>query len=113
MPEPIAHPEDHVRYSNRYLRFVQAHREAYDAGYLDGNPQAAANELERLDREYQTLPPRHVCTCWPSHCAECLRMSKQRVDAPSAVEIGRSGHRPHPPMPSPLLLDINAGYTAA
>lgn len=106
------HPEDHVTYSRRYLRFVEAHREAFDAAYLDGNPQAARNELDRLAREYQTMPPRHVCTCWPAHCAECNRLAQSNVTAPSAVEIGRSSNRGHPPTPNTTMLDINSGYAA-
>lgn len=104
--------QDHQGYSQRYLAFLERHRDVFDAAYLDGNPQAARNELERLHREYETLPPRHSCSCWPTHCAECARLARTRVTAPSAVEIGRSkGSRAHPPMPMPVMLDLNGGYT--
>lgn len=102
---------DHAGYSRRYLDFIKSHRDAFDAAYLDGNAQASRNELERLGREYQTLPPRHSCSCWPTHCLECARLARSRVTAPSAVEIGRSkGARAYAPMPMPTMLDLNAGY---
>lgn len=103
---------DHTGYSRRYLSFVAAHREAFDAAYLDGNPQASRPEMERLSREFETLPPRHSCSCWPAHCVECARLARTRVNAPTAVEIGRSGNRAHPPMPLTVCLDIEGGYAA-
>lgn len=106
---------DHRSYSKAYVRFVQAHREAFDAAYLDGNAQASRNELERLEREWKTMLPRHDCTCRPEHCYECGRIAQKRrekVDGFSedvAIEIGRTSPV-HAPMPMALLLDVNAGY---
>ena len=102
---------DHRSYSKRYVRFVKAHQEAFDAAYLDGNGQAARGELERLEREYRTLLPRHDCTCVASHCWECGRLARQRVnqDSSTAVEIGRTAPS-YRPTPMVLLLDVNAGY---
>lgn len=102
---------DHRGYSRRYIRFVKAHKEAFEAAYLDGNAQAARNELDRLEREFRTLPPRHDCSCYGHHCHECGRLARQRVDRPSAVEIGRS-RSVIPPSPSAMMLDIEAGYAA-
>lgn len=112
---------DHHRYKRRLLRFYQAHREAYDASYLDGNPQSSRNELHRLEREYKTLPPRHDCTCarrnprtgiTEYHCIECRRIGEELREVSDPVEIGR-GAMVNAPMPSTLLLDLHAGYTAA
>ena len=69
-------------YSARRIRFILAHREAFNAAYLDPNLSAASNELERLSREYITLPPRHDCSCrCPNEqrgrprCMECVRLN--------------------------------------
>lgn len=99
----------HSVYSKRYVRFVQAHHEAYEAAYLDGNPQTARNELERLEREFRTLPPRHECSCYGHHCMECAKIQRNRVDAPTRVEIGRT-HMVNPPTPMVTMLDIAGGY---
>ena len=82
---------DHSSYSRRRVRFMKAHMEAYDAAYLNPDPRSAKNEMERLDNEYRTLPPRHDCSCWPTHCAECAKLAQQRVqrDSSTAVEAGR------------------------
>lgn len=102
---------DHARYSKHYIRFVKAHMEAFEAAYLDGNSQAARSELERLEREYRTLPPRHDCSCYGHHCMECGKIARQRVDAPARVEIGRTG-MVNPPTPMVLMLDLGSGYAA-
>lgn len=101
-------------YSPRRVRFVLAHREAYEAAYLNPNRAAASNEIERLEREYHTLPPRHVCTCWCSFlrerqtgnvCTECARRRANSVRQDVGVVIGRTTHV-HPPMPSAAMLDL-------
>jgi hypothetical protein len=100
-------------YSARRVRFVLAHREAFNAAYLNPDKRAASNELERLNREYATLPPRHDCSCMCPNvrhgrmrCHECQRLDEQRPKGPDvAVEIGR-GAMVHPPTPSPEILDL-------
>lgn len=101
-------------YSARRVKFILAHREAYESAYLNPNRAAASNEMERLEREYATLPPRHTCTCWCSFareqktgnvCSECQRRRRNAVLLDVAVEIGRTT-RVNPPMPSPMYLDL-------
>lgn len=108
---------DHDGYSKRYVRFLLAHREAFETAYLAGNG-SSRNELERLRREYETLPPRHVCTCIQTnqrtgireyHCLECRRLGEAIPRQDIAVEIGRSGSI-EAPMPMVNMLDVNAGY---
>ena len=55
-------------YSPRFIRFVRLphHAEAFRAAYLDQSA-SSRNELERLHREYETLPPRHAGWC-PGEC---------------------------------------------
>ena len=100
-------------YTARRVRFILAHREAFNAAYLDPNRSAASNELERLSREYITLPPRHDCSCrcpneqrgWP-RCMECARLDTQRPKGPAVgVAIGRTSPV-NAPMPSTLMLDL-------
>lgn len=107
---------DHRTYSKRYVAFVRAHWEAFQAAYLDGNAQASRPEMERLSREYRTLPPRHVCSCWcPSErrggppCVECKRLRSSSVRQDVAVEIGRTA-MVHPPTPLVTCLDLESGY---
>lgn len=50
-------------YSPRRVRFLLTHRESLEAAYLNPSGAAASNELARLEREYQTLPPRHSGWC--------------------------------------------------
>lgn len=102
---------DHSVYPRKYIRFMKAHAEAFTAAYLDGNSQASSNELERLSREYQTLPDRfHVCTCNPQHCKECLRMARTRPTGPDVgISVGKT-QPVTPAMPSPAMLDVRAGY---
>lgn len=100
-------------YSPRFIAFVRhpLHAEAYLAAYYDQSG-SSRNELERLSREYQTLPPRHVCSCrcpneergWIA-CSECKRLRAAAVNQPSAVEIGRSSPV-EAPMPLVLELDL-------
>lgn len=96
---------DQVRYSERYIRFVLAHLEAFHAAYVGGDPAGASHELQRLAREYATLPSRHSCSCWGHHCLACRKLAEQRTRQDVAVEIGR-GATINPPMPDALLLDL-------
>lgn len=91
----------HVKHSARRIAFRAVHHDAYDAAYLDAGG-GASHELERLEREYRTLPPRHLCTCSPQTCAfwtpgggacvECRRLHDQRKDIKQdvGIEIGRT-----------------------
>ena len=112
--------EDDRGYSHRYLSFVKAHWEAFEAAYYAPSPHTARNELSRLQREYQTLPPRHICTCarmnprtgiTEHHCLECRRVSQQLNEEQLPPEIGRSGV-PGPRVPLLVVLDLRAGYAA-
>lgn len=105
-------PCDHHAYTRQRLRFIRIHQEAYSAAYLSPDPQAASNELERLSREYRTLPPRHDCSCWPEHCRACAALGAQRPRGSDvAVSIGR-GSLVNAPCPMVLMLDVEAGYAA-
>jgi hypothetical protein len=82
-------------YSARRIRFILAHRDAFNAAYLDPNLSAASNELERLSREYITLPHRPDCSCrCPNEqrgrprCMECVRLDAQRPSVPGARRGG-------------------------
>ena len=105
---------DHFSYSPRRVRFILAHREAYDAAHFNSNRAAASNELARLEREYRTLPPRHSCSCprmnprtgiVDHHCLECRRLAEEIPKQDVAVEIGR-GTPPGSRVPMPLMLDL-------
>lgn len=100
---------DHSSYSKRRLRFINAHIEAYTSAYLNPDPSAARNELERLNDEYRTMPSRHDCSCWPTHCRACAKLAVQRTNAASAVEAGRT-RAVHAPMPMTTMLDVHASY---
>ena len=109
---------EHRGYRPGYVRFVRAHQEAFEAAYLDGNGQAARNELERLRREFETLPPLHDCTCWcPNErrgwpaCVECRRIRDRVQYRDIAVEIGRTSPV-EAPMPMVTMLDVEGGYAA-
>lgn len=113
-------PLEELGYSRRYIRFVQAHYEAFEAAYLAPSPQTARNELARLNREYQTLPPRHICTCarmnyrtgiTEYHCLECRRASESLSRWDQPAEFGRSGV-PGSRTPLVVMLDMEAGYAA-
>jgi hypothetical protein len=105
-------------YSARRIRFILAHREAFNAAYLDPNVSAASHELERLSREYVTLPPRHDCSCrCPNEqrgrpqCMECVRLDAQRPNRPDVgVETGRTLPL-IAPMPATLMLDLERALT--
>lgn len=116
----MIHLDDQRLYSKRYIAFVKAHREAFEAAYLAPSPQTTRNELERLSREYATLPPRHICTCWCSYlrerttgnvCVDCRKRRANAVQHDIAVEIGRSSPV-NAPMPLVTMLDLEAGYAA-
>ena len=120
---------DQLGYSSRFIRFVRlsAHAEAFRAAYLDQSS-SSRNELARLHREYETLPPRHDGWCpgecpsercglteqecgrrrhFHSPCLECrrLRQSVQYVDIGREVDYG--GHRvTSGVVPSPMVLDL-------
>jgi hypothetical protein len=105
------------RYSVRQIRFVLVpdHTLAYQAAYLDQSS-ASSHELERLHREFQTLPPRHDCSCrcpqerrgYPP-CRECLRLRQSAQPIP--LEHGRSGIYDSA-VPSPLMLDLHRAISA-
>lgn len=96
----------HRTYSVRYIRFLLAHIEVYESACAAYNG-AASNQLERLEREYKTLPPRHVCSCEPGHCRECRRIDKERAPWGQDVApvVGRSW-TPGPVTPPTILLDV-------
>lgn len=110
---------DHSRYSVRWVRFtlVPLHAEAYQAAYLDQSS-SSSHELARLHREYQTLPPRHDCSCrcpqeargYPM-CSECLRLRASSVKQDIALEMGRSSV-PDSTVPLVLLLDLQMAMSA-
>jgi hypothetical protein len=103
---------DHSAYSRRQLRFLRAHREAYETAYLSPDPKSSSNELERLERERKNLPRGHYCTCDPLHCAMCQRLACQRPNGPDVgVEIGRTS-LVNAPTPMVIMLDVEAGYAA-
>jgi hypothetical protein len=98
---------DLAGYSARRIRFILAHREAFNAAYLDPNLSAASNEVERLSREYIELPPRHDCSCrCPNEqrgrprCMECVRLDAQR---PNGAGVRSSVTAL---MPATLMLDL-------
>lgn len=98
---------DVTGYSCRFVRFarVAIHAEAYRAAYVTWDPSAATGELQRLHREFVTLPPRHDCSCYGNHCVECARIQKSVQVLGTVVEIGRSSPV-NAPMPSVLQLDL-------
>ncbi len=102
-------PCDHQTYSRKLLRFVRAHQEAYTTAYTNPDKRTSRAELDRLAAEKRTLPPRHDCSCWPTHCRACLKLAQQRTQDASAVEIGHTAAI-NAPLPSTLMLDVYAGY---
>lgn len=101
------------RYSPRLLAFRQRHREAFEAVAYGTSPEHSRAALERLGREYATLPPGHSCTCicpleerrdGTPACVECRRLRRSAVQQDVAVEIGRTA-RAHPPCPPVDWLD--------
>lgn len=104
---------DNTGYSPKYIRFVMhpLHAEEYREAYLAPDHRAARNVLERLSREFHTLPKGHICTCecpyekpgWPP-CLGCRPIRAARVNDVT-VEIGR-GSPVEAPMPMVLLLDL-------
>jgi hypothetical protein len=96
-------------YSVRRVRFIRVplHLEEYRAAYINPGSAASRNILRRLENEYRTLPPRHSCSCWPGHCAECRHLDDQRPKGPDvAVEIGRGAPVRIGTVPNPAMLDL-------
>lgn len=121
-PSDVSMPKvvlEDLGWSKRYTRFVRAHYEAFEAAYLDQSS-ASRNELARLRREYETLPPRHICSCarmdrrtgiTAYHCVECRRIGEAIPRQDVGAEIGRSGvHGSRVPLL--VVLDLEAGYAA-
>lgn len=112
-PALVVLEHDQASYSPRFVAFVRhpLHAEAYRAAYLDQSS-SSRNELERLRREYQTLPPRHLCSCrcpneqrgWLA-CTECKRLRQSSVQQDLGVEIGHTA-RAEAATPMILLLDL-------
>ncbi len=117
--EPGSHTDcSHRRYSRKVLRFVEAHLEAYEAAYTNGDGRAASGEMKRLDAELRLLPSRHDCTCpvlnrrtgtWSHHCVECRRIDQSIQQQEYPADMGRSSPV-NAPMPSTLMLDYFSGY---
>lgn len=86
-------------YSARRIRFLEAHREEYEAAYYGGS----GATLAKLEREYACLPSRHLCSCWCT-CRECSRLR----DSEPAEKPAYSGRRvlAYSPVPYCALLDI-------
>lgn len=128
---------DQWLYPVRFVRFLLAHEEAYQAAHLGGNPGAARNEMKRLARELATLPSQHACSCNPYHCPQCAALAqtceqckqlplRQRPSQcewcdrlkgqDQGAEIGR-GSLAHAPTPDVVLLDLararGAGHRSA
>lgn len=112
----------HRGYSARQRRFIMVphHLEAFRAAFYNPDKRSASNELARLAREFQTLPPRHDCWCWCPRedgsrgypaCAECLRLRRDQKPQ-EAPEFGRTA-AVNAPMPDTTLLDLAAGLLAA
>lgn len=111
---------DNSTYSRRFIAFVRIHLIEYETAYLAPTPSSSRANLERLRREYMTLPPRHICTCYCSFlheqrtgnvCQECQRRRKLAVKQDIAIEIGRTSPV-NAPLPLVLMLDYAAGYAA-
>lgn len=113
---------EHRGYSRRWLRFLlhPLHLEARVAAHYNPDKRAAANELARQLREFQTLPPRHDCSCrcpqqsyergYPA-CRECRKL-QESLRRQESVEMGRTGFI-NAPQPSAEMLDLISGYAAA
>ena len=90
--------------------------EAFRTAYFNPDPGAAEHELERLRREFTTLPPRHDCTCARMnqqrgiieyHCLECKRLGEAIPRQDVARSQGRSS-LVHAPLPDVDMLDLAA-----
>lgn len=113
---------DQRLYSARQRRFLRVplHLTAYLAALYNPDKRSASNELARLAREYQTLPPRHDCWCicpredlsrgYPA-CSECLRLRRDQKPQ-EAAEFGHTG-AVNAPLPDTTMLDLIAGLLAA
>lgn len=114
----VQSPDDQRIYPHHYVRFVRTHWEEFQTAYLAPTPASCRSLLERLRREYVTLPPRHICTCFCSYlrerttgnvCVECRKRRANAVNHDIAVEIGRS-QPVNAPIPLVVCLDVEAGY---
>lgn len=106
--------QDNALYSARFIRFVRVpwHTTEYRTAYLAPDARSSRVLLERLHREFVTLPPRHDCSCrcpnelrgFPA-CTECKRLRLGAVQNDAAAEQGRTSPV-SAPMPSVLVLDL-------
>jgi hypothetical protein len=125
--------QDQAIYSRRYLAFVRRHEEEFRTAYEAPSPSTSRSQMARLQREYQTLPPRHLCSCprvnhWPVcnrsgrcqcpntptyHCAECERASQAILRQDYGAEVSSRRPRSSGSVPGPIvILDMEAGYAA-
>ncbi len=117
----LEHPDDQAHYPARWVRFVRVpeHAQAYRAAYEDQSG-SSANELRRIRREYETLPPRHDCSCsaWNCYeykrrgaCPECSKIRNAEVLKPEPVEF--LSRRPaESRMPPAEWLDLERALSA-
>jgi hypothetical protein len=104
---------DQSTYSPRWIAFVRQHEEEYRTAY-EAIPQATSRALlERLHREWATLPPRHLCSCHcPNQargfppCRECARLRASSVRDDMAGEVRGTGVVDEGVVPMPLMLDL-------
>lgn len=110
---------DHQRYGRRFFAFATypLHIEALEAAHFSTDKRAAANELARQRREFQTLPARHVCSCRCPHemrgfppCTACKNFRESQKHQESVAQ-GRGSHV-EAPMPDVFMLDLAAGFAA-
>jgi hypothetical protein len=107
-------------YSARLVKFVLAHRESYEAAYLNPTGHTASNELARLEREYRTLPPRHSCSCahmnqrtgiTEYHCLECKRIGEQIPKQDISPEYSSRQPVRTGTVPMSIMLDLERALT--
>jgi hypothetical protein len=124
-----AGPCDHERYSRTMIGFTMAHLEELVTAHLNPDKRTSRAIRMRLQHEYETLPPRHVCSCpgrgrdnnmtgCPSEnvslgyppCPTCrkLHANDQWILVDVGAEIGHTT-AVYAPMPDTLLLDLAAG----
>jgi hypothetical protein len=119
---------DHSYYGRDFVKFVQAHLAEFVTAHRNPDKRTSRAILERLSREFETLPPRHSCSCpgridksmpgCPSEdvsrgfpqCPECrkLHADDRWILVDVGAEVGRT-YPVEPPMPDVLMLDAAAG----